>query len=80
MKICESISGDKEIIEAKQKEIQTKVEEAAHVKKESEFLEHIVITKEEHIERLYMFIRVLSVNFRNENYEEVDAMLKKLNL
>ena len=40
----------------------------------------MVISKEEHIERLYMFIGYIGVNFRNKNYKEVDEALKKINL
>jgi predicted RNA-binding protein with PUA domain len=80
MRTCEFLSGASKIIEAKQQEIQAKVDKVEHVKKESEFLEHIVISKEEHIEMLYMFIGQIGVNFRSKNYDEIDRMLKKLNL
>jgi len=50
------------------------------VERELEFTQENVISKEEHIENLYMFIETLAMNFRDKNYEEIDRLFKKINL
>ena len=56
------------------------VRDAKQTKSDLKFSEEIVMSKEEHIERLYMFIEYIGVNFRNEKYEEIDIALRKINL
>ena len=59
------------------------VRDAKQTKSDLKFSEEIVMSKEEHIERLYMFIEYICVNFRNEKYEkyeEIDIALRKINL
>jgi len=60
--------------------IRKDLKEKVYVEKELEFTQENVISKEEHIHRLYMFIETLAVNFRDENYEEVDRLFRKINL
>lgn len=50
------------------------------MERELEFTQENIISKEEHIQRLYMFIETVAVNFRDENYEEVDRLFRKINL
>jgi len=80
MKFCERVSGESKDIEVRQQEIKEDLEEKEYVEKELEFTQENIISKEEHIQRLYMFIEALAVNFRNENYEEVDRLFRKINL
>lgn len=80
MKFCEHINGEEKIINEMQNKIKKEVQDAKKVKNDLDFTEDIVISKEEHIERLYMFIGHIGVNFRNKNYDEIDRVLKKINL
>jgi len=80
MKFCEKISGESKQIEVRQEEIKNDLEEKEFVERELEFTQENVISKEEHIHRLYMFIETVAINFREENYEEVDRLFKKINL
>jgi len=80
MKSCEYISGEAKQIEEIQSKIQNEVEGAKQVQKDLEFSQENIISKEEHIERLYMFIGHIGVNFRKQNYAEIDRVLKEVNL
>lgn len=80
MRSCEHLSGDAKIIEEIQNNLQEEINDAKNKKKKLEFIEQNVITKEEHIERLYMFIGALGVNFRDGKFDEVDSLLRKINL
>ncbi len=80
MKFCERLSGESKEIEAMQQEIEEELEEKVYVERELEFTQENIISKEEHIQRLYMFIETVAVNFRDENYEEVDRLFRKINL
>ena len=80
MKFCETKSGVSKDIEIVQERIKNDVVNVKQFKKEVEFAEEIVISKEEHIRRLYLFIEHVAINFREENYNEVDIALRKINL
>lgn len=80
MRKCEQISGDSKIIEEMQSKIKNEIEEAKNQKEELHFFQENIITKEEHIDRLYSFIGYIGVNFRNENFEEVDRAFRRINL
>jgi len=67
-------------IEVRQQEIKEDLEEKVYVERELEFTQEHIISKEEHIQRLYMFIETIAVNFREEKYEEVDKLFRKINL
>ena len=80
MRCCEKVSGEAEKIETIQRMIQRDIESVNNTKSELRNEQKINVSKDEHIDRLYMFIGHIGVNFRNENYEEVDRLLKKINL
>ena len=80
MKYCESISGEDVIINANCENLKFKIKEADESKKDLEFLKYSTIGKDEHIDRLYMFIAYIAHNFRKKNYDKVDEAFKKINL
>lgn len=80
MRFCEKASGDAKKIQKIQNEVVEKVQNSKNVKDELSFVQDNIISKEEHIERLYMFIEHVAINFRKENYNEVSKALKKINL
>jgi EAL domain-containing protein (putative c-di-GMP-specific phosphodiesterase class I) len=80
MKFCERLSGESKDIEVRQQKIKEELEEKVYVERELEFTQENIISKEEHIQRLYMFIETVAINFRDENYEEVDRLFRKINL
>ena len=80
MTFCERVSGESEVLKAMKQEVKEELEEKVYVEKELEFSQENIISKEEHIQNLYMFIETLAVNFREKNYEEVDRLFKKINL
>ena len=80
LKFCEIKSGDSEKIEVVQNEIRKKVESVNRIEKELEVNEEVLMSNEEHIQRLYLFIEHVAINFRKENYDELDRVFKEINL
>jgi len=80
VKFCEKLSGKSKEIEKAQKKIQKEVENAKRVEQELNQVQEVFLTKDEQIKRLLTFIKYISINFRSKNYDEVDRLLKEINL
>ena len=80
LKFCERLSGKAKEIEKAQEKIHREVQNAKRVEEELEEVKEVFVTKDEQIRRLLMFIKYISINFRAGDYEEVDRLLKEINL
>lgn len=80
LKFCEKLSGKSKEIEKVQQQIHEEVQNARRVEKELDEVEKVVLTKDEQIRRLLLFINYVAINFRADNYQEVDRLLKEINL
>jgi len=67
-------------IEKAQNKIHKEVQNAKRVEEELEEVKEVFLTKDEQIRRLLTFINYVSINFRAGDYEEVDRLLKEINL
>ena len=80
MVYCENITGETEEIKKIICENQQAEIEAKKVERDLEFTQENIISKEEQIYNLKLFIEELAKNFRVENYEEVDELLLRVGL
>ena len=80
MKKCEWVSGDAKKIKEVQEQVEIKIQNSKNIESELNFVQDNIISKEEHIERLYMFIEFVAVSYRNEDFDKVDKAFRKINL
>ena len=80
MRGCELVSGDAKKIKEVQEQVEMKIQNVKNVESDLDFAQDNIISKEEHIERLYMFIEFVAINYRNEKFDAVDKAFKKINL
>jgi len=80
LKFCEKLSGKEKEIAKAQNKILKEVQNAKNVERELEEVKEEFLTKDEQIKRLLTFIKYISINFRSKNYDEVDRLLKEINL
>ena len=80
LKFCEKLSGKEKEIAKVQNKIHKEVQNAKKVERELEEVKKEFLTKDEQIKRLLSFIKYISINFRDGDYNEVDRLLKEINL
>ena len=80
MTFCERISGEAEQIKEMICEDREQKVEAEKVERDLEFSQENVISKDEQIYNLKLYIEEIAINFREENYKRVDELFSKVGL